>query len=145
MSRCLKLVPFVLIAALVGCSKPESKFVGHYDAKIEVDQALRDKVAAAGPQATAMLEQQLGAAQGSLNLFGDGTYSGRQSGTSKGNRGISSGKWTESGGTITMTGNGKGEKTETVTGSEDGNTLTMTFDSLPGAKLVFTKSGPPVK
>jgi hypothetical protein len=142
MSTTFKTVFALLVAGiLVGCSKPEDKFVGHYEGKIDIDQATKDKITQANPQGAAML-QEFESMSIALNLNADKTYSARLSGMSKRNANNRSGTWTLSGNTITITNGGANKTVETLTASEDGKTLTQESNNdIPGAKIVFTKTG----
>ena len=69
------LIALVLAVALIGCGKPEDKFIGKYDGKLDIPQETLDqiKVAAVAAGATAaQVEQQIKSATFGMELMKEG-------------------------------------------------------------------------
>jgi len=135
----LKCLPALLAVALViGCSKPEAKYVGTYTGKLQISQASKDKLAKLGAQA-AMVEQQIEKATINLNLKDDMTYTVSASGVPASANSSDEGKWAFADNQITLTSTKDKSKPQPMTIESDGSLSFM----LPGGgdtTVKFTKS-----
>lgn len=67
-------IALLAAALLTGCGKPEDKFVGNWDGKLDVPQASIDQIEKQMPGAGAMAKAQIKDRSIALELKRDGTY-----------------------------------------------------------------------
>ena len=135
----MKCLPALLVFALVvGCSKPEQKYVGTYTGKLQISQASKDKLAKLGAQA-AMVEQQIEKATFNLNLKDDMTYTVSASGVPATAESSDEGKWAFADNQITLTSTKDKSKPEPMTIESDG-TLSLLLPGGGDTTVKFTKS-----
>ena len=124
---------------LVGCAKPEDKYVGHFNGKITIDPDTRAKLIQEGGDQAAKMVQAMESAAISLDLNKDKTYKmqiGGPMGTA------TTGTWTFADGVISCAVT-NGKNPTRMTPSEDGNTLTAVNTKDGKSEIVFTRG--PVK
>jgi hypothetical protein len=157
------LAAIALVAiALAGCSKPEDKFVGKWDGKVDVPQEAIDMIKAFSPNEAPKIETEIKGTKVELDLAKDGKYTVTTTPLS-GKPSSVSGTWTlsEDGKTLTMSGpqlsedakakakaagatdaqikQGEGQSTAYTVG-EDAKTLTADLQQLGMTiKVAFTK------
>lgn len=139
MSR-LSAALFVALLLIAGCGKPEDKFVGHYNGKMNISAQAEAKAAQAGPQGQQILDAFKNATFG-LQLNQDKTYS--LATTIMGKSDNISGTWTLTNNQIVLqltneTGDARGTPSK-LNPSDDGKTLTAVNTIDPNSTMVFTK------
>lgn len=143
------LIALLVVAALMGCGKPEDKFVGKYDGKLEIPQESLDQIkafATAAGATPAQVEQQIKEATFGMELMKEGKC--RVWSASKGQESSNEATWTlnEQGNAITIkfkdpvAGTGVVPPDMGLTASEDKKTLTFHRNEMGmQVTVVYTK------
>lgn len=143
------LIALALVAALMGCGKPEDKFVGKYDGKLEIPQESIDQIkafAGAAGATPAQIEQQIKSATFGMELMKEGKC--RVWSASNGQESSNEATWTlnEQGNAITIkfkdpvAGTGVVPPDMALTASEDKKSLTFHQNQMGiKATVVYTR------
>ena len=131
------LVALIGLLLICGCSKPEAKYVGHFNGKMNIAPETQAKLAQQSPQ----FAQAMANATFALNLKQDMTFS--LTTTMMGQGVTNTGVWSLTNGQIVMTskpgGGAPGETPSKLTPSADGNTLTALNTADNKSTLTFTR------
>lgn len=110
--------------------------VGTWNGKIDMSgMKIPNSHGPDGDKQINMMKQMMGSMKITLNLKGDHTYVVTTSGGMQKTPKSETGKWTQSGNVISVTGK---NKTEKMTLSANGKTMTMAPDNAQGLKIIFT-------
>ena len=131
-----RVLPFlVLLFLLVGCAKPEAKYVGHYNGTMKISDKSREQINKMGPQAVQVL-QQIEGLKFELDLKEDKTFTVVfKSGPANDTK---SGTWTLADNVITL--NGTDEKTPSKLTPQPDGSLVATNATDKESTITFTKA-----